>query len=67
MRETERGATGDGGLVGVVLRWLAENPGAWPVPFLGFLIWRQDQMLWALVGRLDALTEAVRALERVAR
>lgn len=46
------------------LRWLGENPSAWPLPFLAFLIWRQDQLMWALVQRLDALTEAVRLLER---
>jgi hypothetical protein len=57
----------DGGWVGVVLRWITENPSAWPLPFLGFLMWRQDQLLWALVQRLDTLTEAVRALERLAR
>ena len=57
----------EGGWLGMVLRWVADNPSAWPVPFLGFLMWRQDQLLWALVQRLDALTEAVRALERVAR
>ena len=54
-----------GGLLEVLLRWLAENPSAWPVPFLGFMLWRQDQLLWALVQRLDALTEALRLLERV--
>ena len=58
---------GEGGLVAELLRWVADNPGAWPVPFLAFLMWRQDQLLWALVSRLDALTEALRALERVAR
>jgi hypothetical protein len=42
-----------------VLRWITENPSAWPLPFLGFLMWRQDQLLWALVQRLDTLTQAV--------
>jgi hypothetical protein len=57
---------GEGGWLGVLLRWIAENPSAWPLPFLAFLIWRQDQLLWALVQRLDALTDAIRALERLA-
>lgn len=55
-----------GGWLGELLRWLALNPSAWPLPFLGFLVWRQDQLMWALLERLDALTEAVRALERAA-
>ena len=50
------------GSLAQLLRWLGDNPGAWPVPFLGFMLWRQDQLLWALVQRLDALTEAVRAI-----
>jgi hypothetical protein len=50
-----------------LLRWIADNPGSWPLPIVGFLIWQQDQLMWALIQRLDALTEAIRALERVAR
>ena len=54
-----------GGWLGVLLRWIGEKPSAWPLPFLAFLVWRQDQLMWALVERLDALTDAIRALERV--
>ncbi|MCC7104136.1 MAG: hypothetical protein IT307_03260 [Chloroflexi bacterium] len=56
-----------GGWLALVLRWVAQNPSAWPIPLLSFMVWQQDQLLWALVQRLDSLTEAIRALERVAR
>lgn len=59
--------TGNGGWLALVLKWVADNPGAWPVPFLGFFVWRQDQLMWALLQRLDQLTEAVRLLERATR
>jgi hypothetical protein len=51
----------------LLIRWMADNPGAWPVPLLAYLVWQQDRLVWALVERLDTLTEAVRALERAVR
>jgi hypothetical protein len=55
------------GTLATLLHWVAENPSAWPLPFLAFLVWQQDQLLWALIQRLDALTAAIQALERVSR
>ena len=66
LREVGAMAEGRGGLADL-LRWIGENPGAWPVPLVGYLVWQQQQLMWALIQRLDALTEAVRALERSVR
>lgn len=55
------------GNLGILLRWLQQNPMAWPLPFLAFFVWRQDQLMWALLQRLDALTEAIRHLQVISR
>jgi hypothetical protein len=65
--ESEQPVPDANGWLAVLLKWVAENPSAWPLPFLGFFVWRQDQLMWALIQRLDTLTEAVRVLERTLR
>jgi hypothetical protein len=57
-----------------LLKWLAANPQVWPLVATGFMGWElhqtlalQERMYWALLQRIDTLTEAVRGLERVVR
>jgi hypothetical protein len=57
-----------------LLKWLAANPQVWPLLAAGFIAWELHQTLtaleriyWALLQRIDTLTEVIRGLERVAR
>ena len=53
--------------VAALLKWLAANPYAWPVPLVLFLVWQQNSLLWALVERIDRLTVAVDLLRAALR